>query len=98
MLPSVWRDALWKELIWIMLGLFVGIPIGVYILSIAPENVLRLLAAIAIFGLTLVVLKGASYDGVMTKKVYGAIGVVSGFFSGLAAAASTVYITPGQGL
>ncbi len=93
MLPSVWKETLWRELLWILVGLFIGIPVGVYVLSIAPEDVLRLSAAIIIFALTIFVLKGASYRGNLTIGAFVLIGLVSGFFSGVAASGGIVAAT-----
>ena len=93
MLPSVWKETLWRELLWIFLGLFFGVPLGVYILSVAPEQVLKLAASIIIFLLTIFVLKGAAYRGALTKGAFILIGIVSGFFSGIAAAGGIVTAT-----
>lgn len=93
MLPTVWKEALWRELSWILIGMVVGIPIGVYMLSIASENSLKLSASVIIFLLTIFVFKGASYRGVLTTGSFILIGLISGFFSGVAAAGGIVAAT-----
>jgi len=93
MLPSVWKDALWREMVWVVSGLLFGIPAGVYLLAVAPEPVLRLMASIIIFLLTLFVLKGSSFKGRLSAMAFVLIGVVSGFFSGVAAAGGIMAAT-----
>ena len=93
MLLNVWKDALWKKLVWITAGMLLGIPLGVYILSIAPQEVLRLSISVIIFMMTLFVLKGFSYRGELTNNMFASVGLVSGFVGGVAAAGGIVVAT-----
>ncbi|MGH1427464.1 MAG: sulfite exporter TauE/SafE family protein [Arenicella sp.] len=93
MLLNVWNDALWKKLSWVTAGMLIGIPLGVYILSIASQEVLRLCISVIIFMMTLLVLRGVKYRGELTHSMYASAGVVSGFASGVAAAGGIVVAT-----
>ena len=90
MLITVWKDALWSKMLWISIGMLMGIPIGVYILSFAPQDILRLFISIIIFLMTVFVLKGVSYRGSMANNLFASAGLVSGFVSGVAAAGGIV--------
>jgi len=93
MLLSVWKDTLWRWLFYMTVGLLMGIPLGVYILSIAPQNILRLAVSMIILVMTLLLIRGFTYKGELNFVVLGGVGIISGLFSGIAAAGGLVVAT-----
>ncbi len=84
MVFRVWRDVLRELLVVLSLGVLVGTPIGVYFLSIAPADTLRLVLSIMILSMTVVLSVGYVYSGPLNRPVMSALGMLSGVFNGVA--------------
>ncbi len=84
MLFGVWKDTLWNTTIYMSLGALIATPLGVYILSIAPEDILRLIIANIIFVMTMLFLRGFVYRGKLTNPLLVMVGCLSGVLNGMA--------------
>lgn len=84
MLRGVWHEVAWKLLLTMALGVLVTTPVGVYILSIAPEPLLRLLLSLSILVLALLLASGYVYHGPLSRPVLVGVGSISGLFNGVA--------------
>ncbi len=93
MLFSVWKDTLWHTLLYMTVGAMIGMPIGVYILSVAPQDILKLLVSLIVLVMTLLLISGATYKGNLNRYVLTGTGSVSGLFGGIAAAGGLVVAT-----
>ena len=80
-----WREVRWDTLRPLMYGVILGTPLGVGILSITPEDTIRLILSLMILCMTLTLGAGYVYHGPMSRTVLGGVGTVSGIFNGVAA-------------
>lgn len=80
----VWHDVLRDLVLVLLLGVIVGTPVGVYILSIAEPDTLRLILSVMILAMTVVLSIGYAYSGPLNRPVLGGVGMVSGVFNGVA--------------
>jgi hypothetical protein len=85
MMFSIWNDTLWKTTLYLSIGTLVTTPIGVYVLSVAPEDALRLIIALVIFVMTLLYMRGVAYKGTLNSRTLTFVGCISGLFNGMAA-------------
>ncbi len=93
MLFSIWRDTLWKFLVFMTVGSLIGIPIGLAILSLSPQATLELIVSGIIFIMTAILLGGFTYKGALNKSILTATGIIAGVFGGVAAAGGLVAAT-----
>jgi uncharacterized membrane protein YfcA len=84
MLPGVWRDTAWRLLLFMSLGVMVTTPVGVYVLSIAPQQTLRLILSLSILVMAVVLANGYAYRGALNRPVLIGVGSISGLFNGMA--------------
>lgn len=84
MLKGVWREVAWKLLLFMSLGVLVTTPVGIYILSVAPEQVLRLVLSLSILATALTLASGYAYHGPLSRPVLFGVGSISGLFNGMA--------------
>ena len=54
LMPGTWRDADYKWLMWMMIGLVLGTPVGVWMLSYLPAETTKLVLYVVLLGLGLV--------------------------------------------
>ncbi len=85
MAVRAWRDVRWDTLGFMLLGVMVGTPIGIWVLAAAPASTLRLVLSLLILTMTAVLGAGYVYRGPMSRPVLSGVGVVSGIFNGIAA-------------
>ncbi len=93
MLFSIWKDALWKFLVFMTIGSLIGIPIGLAVLSLSPQGILELIVSGIIFVMTAILLAGFTYKGALNKPVLMTTGIIAGIFGGVAAAGGLVAAT-----
>ncbi len=90
LMPNTWRDADYKWLMWMMIGLVLGTPVGVWMLSYLPAETTKLV----LYGLLLVLgLAGyAQNRGILPKFVAPVfvVGILFGVGNGLAGIAGLV--------
>lgn len=84
LLPRVWRQIHWRSLSWLSMGVLIGTPAGVYLLTNISPNSMR--AAIAVVVMILVVLLwcGFSLKTVPGRGKTVITGLVSGVLNGSA--------------
>jgi uncharacterized membrane protein YfcA len=85
MLPAVWRDIHWNWMQWLVIGNFLGAPLGVALLAWVDADVAKLAIALTVLFFGVLLLRNWRppwHDGRVARL--GA-GVVSGVFNGLAA-------------
>ena len=80
-----WRDVRWDTLGFLLAGVVVGTPIGIWVLAAAPAPTVRLVLSLLILSMTIVLGAGYVYRGPMSRPVLSGVGVVSGVFNGIAA-------------
>ncbi len=87
LLPSVWNDVDWRSLRWLLIGMILSTPFGVWVLASASATATRVLVSV------LVLLASAGlWRGFTLRRIPGpgatvAIGAVSGLLNGSAAIA-----------
>ena len=90
LLMSTYKDALWKPLLFMGLGSVVGIPIGLAILSLSPQQLLEFIVSFIILVMTLALLTGFTYRRRLSTFILLCVGAVAGVFGGVAAAGGLV--------
>lgn len=78
------RIAAWREVLPILGGMAISVPLGVWILSHAPELPLRLFIAAAILLCAAALWRGWRYHGERTLPKSFGVGTVAGVLSGIA--------------
>ena len=85
LLRSAWKDTDWTWLSWLMLGNVLCIPVGLALLSYAPENTVRLLIGLVLVVVVSLQLRGLRWTGAPTRRLRLLTGLVSGLVNGVAA-------------
>jgi uncharacterized protein len=85
LVAGVWRKVDWRALLWLSGGVFLGTPVGVWLLGFLPEHLLKIAIAIVV-----AVLAGLLRIGFRPSRKVGRggtllTGAVSGIFNGTAA-------------
>lgn len=78
------RIARWREVLPILAGMAVSVPIGVWILTNSPEFPLRLAISVAIFLCAGMLWRGWRYQGARTVPLSLSVGGLAGILSGVA--------------
>ncbi|MBA2399656.1 MAG: sulfite exporter TauE/SafE family protein [Bradyrhizobium sp.] len=84
LIPNAWKQADRKATAIMVLGAFVGVPIGTYFLSRLEPVTTRWIISAFVFALLLLLLSGWRYRGKDHTSISIGIGGLSGFCSGLA--------------
>lgn len=84
MVPEAWRRADKREVATMAAGAFVGIPIGVAVLTWLDALTLRWMIVVVVVALLLLLVSGWRYRGQPRPPLTVAVGVVGGFFNGAA--------------
>ncbi len=82
LLPKSWREADWRSLSWLALGVFVGVPLGVWLLSNIPAKPMRITISLVTMGATLLLWYGFSLRKMPRKPGTVATGLISGVLTG----------------
>ena len=82
LLPNTWRDADWKSLRWLAVGVAVGVPAGVWLLSNVPAKPMRITISLVTMGATILLWYGFSLKKMPRKPGTVATGLVSGILTG----------------
>jgi len=85
MASSTWRQAAFKPLIYLLTGTAIATPLGVYALVLLSAADIRLLLSGLIFILSLLLLSGWQYRGIVSKSSYLGMGLFAGLCNGAAA-------------
>ncbi len=84
LIPSAFRQADRREVLIMALGAFLGVPLGVWLLTTLDPVVLRWGLVIGAFSLLALLLSGWRYHGRPKPPLTVLVGAVSGLFSGAA--------------
>jgi len=82
---SVWRDAAYRPLIYMLIGTAIATPMGIYLLVMLPADMIRLLVSVMILLLSVMLLSGWQYKGKTGAFEYSFLGIISGVCNGAAA-------------
>ena len=85
MAASTWRQAAIRPLLYLLAGTAIATPLGVYALVLLSATDIRLLLSGLIFILSLLLLSGWQYRGVVTKSSYLSMGLFAGICNGSSA-------------
>lgn len=85
MLPRIWKQVHWPSLLWLMTGVVVGTPLGVYLLGNLPADAMR--AGIALISLVLVAVmwRGYRIERMLAAPQIAAAGAACGVLNGASA-------------
>jgi len=90
--PGVWKDIAWGPCGALLAAAFIGNPIGVWILSTADPDTLRVIVFVAMLLLAIGLLLGWSSNLAPTLGVFFAVGLVAGVVNGATALAGLVIV------
>ncbi len=82
LLPSVWSQAHWASLRWLLVGVLIGLPFGTWALVWAPDTLMRLLIGVAVITATIVMALKVSAAALPGRAGTVAVGTVSGALNG----------------
>lgn len=81
-LPFVWRHVNFKILIWLTLGMFLGTPIGIWLLLIIPVEPMIFIINLTVIVLGILVLRGYRITRELTAVESSGTGVLAGICNG----------------
>lgn len=84
-LPFVWRQVDWKALRWLMVGVALGTPVGVWTLVVMPPAIMCGIINGVVVVLTLTMLRGARPRTAPNAVQTTGVGVISGIINGASA-------------
>jgi uncharacterized protein len=82
LLPGIWRDIHWRSLLPLIIGCFVGTPIGVALLASLPSATLQIALALFVLLATALLWRGFTLKKMPGLLGAGAVGGVAGFCNG----------------
>ncbi len=82
LLPGVWRQADWRSLRWLFLGVVLGLPLGLYLLASLPPAPVRVAIALVVLAATFLLSRGFSLKSIPGPLPAACTGVASGLFNG----------------
>jgi uncharacterized protein len=85
LLPRVWKDVDWPSLKWILLGVLVGTPLGVYLLATVSDVLMRISISVVVMILVILLWMGFGFKNMPGQLATSLIGLVSGVLNGGAA-------------
>ena len=85
LLPGVWRHVNWPDLLWLLIGMAVGTPFGVWMLGNVSPEPMKMAVAMIIFMLALMLRQGFVVKRRLNRPGTMAAGLASGVLNGAAA-------------
>lgn len=82
LLPRIWHQVDWVSIAWLLLGVLIGTPIGVYFLTRIPAKPMQAAIAGMVIVLVLAVWCGFRISSNAGRVTAGGVGVVSGILNG----------------
>ena len=82
MFPKAAKKAEWKPVIPVVIGAFLGMPLGIWILVIANPETMRIIISILVIGCACLLLSGWTYKGQKTSLLSFCVGMFSGASNG----------------
>ena len=85
MLPLVWRTVNWKVLRWLLLGVVLGTPFGITVLTTVPQKPMHLLISVIVLAASLLLWKKSQTSQTVNRGWTFGVGCISGLINGAAA-------------
>jgi len=85
LLPRVWKQIDWSSLFWLLIGVSIGTPAGVYLLANVPATSMRSAIAAVIMVLVVLLWRGFAFRKMPGRGVTLSTGTISGVLNGSAA-------------
>ncbi|MBU3914082.1 sulfite exporter TauE/SafE family protein [bacterium] len=85
LLPKVFRQVDWSSLSVLLIGVLVGTPLGVYLLSNLPDSIMRFAVSMIVIALIPLLWRGYSLKKMPGTKLTVFTGAISGIINGSAA-------------
>jgi uncharacterized membrane protein YfcA len=82
LLPQAWRNVDWVSIGWLLVGVFVGTPIGVYALTQIPPKLMQAIIAVTVIFLIFAVWRGFRMSDNVGRAATSGVGMVSGILNG----------------
>ena len=82
LLPGVWRQADWRSLRWLFLGVALGLPIGLHLLASLPPAPVRVAIAVVVLAATFLLSRGFALKAIPGPLPAACTGTVSGLLNG----------------
>ncbi len=82
MLPTIWRDVHWRSLGPLILGSFIGTPVGVYALANTPQQPMTLALSVFVLVATLLLWRGFALKSMPSAPATLAAGTAAGLANG----------------
>ena len=83
MIPSIWKKINWKFVLYLLLGVLIGTPFGVHLLTILDPNITHLIISLTVLIFAFLLLKGYKNKNLnhnLSKFFVGGVaGTVNGF-------------------
>ncbi len=83
MAPSIWKKINWKFVIFLLLGVLVGTPVGVYLLSILKPAITHLIISITVLIFAFLLLKGYKNTRLNHNISKFFVGIIAGTVNGI---------------
>lgn len=80
--PRALREAHLSELAWLVLGVVIGLPLGIYFLTTAPVDTFRVAVSVATLILLALLVSGVRYRGRLSPPMIAAQGRCPAFWAG----------------
>jgi uncharacterized membrane protein YfcA len=84
LIPDGWRQADRRDVGTMLLGSFIGVPIGAWALTQMDPLTVRWMIVVLIVPMLALLMSGWRYRGTPTMALTAAVGAVAGFFNGVA--------------
>ncbi len=81
-IPRALREGARGDLLWLLAGTALGLPIGVWALSQVAPEIFRYGVSVVALALLVILISGLRYRGRVTRALVGATGTLSGLLAG----------------
>ena len=82
LLPAVWRDVDWKSMGWLLGGMALATPVGIYGLATLPADTTRIVIAVTVLAAVVLISLGYSRTRPPGRPLSVGVGALSGVLNG----------------
>ena len=82
MIPSIWRKINWKFVIYLLLGVLFGTPIGIKLLSVLKPNITHMIISFTVLCFAILLLYGYQNQNLNRNSSKFFVGVIAGTVNG----------------
>jgi uncharacterized membrane protein YfcA len=82
LLPGIWRKVQWKSISHLMIGTFIGTPLGIYALASLSALSIRIALAVTVLTTAILLLRGFTLEKIPGKRATVGVGVLAGVLNG----------------